>query len=430
MRPQILLVNPPIYDFTAYDFWLKPFGMLTAAASLRGSADMTLFDFLDRNSPYSADNADSVSDKWGRGSFQAQLIDKPVQFAGIPRNYRRFGAKRSVFQSFLKKNTDFDHILIQTSMTYWYPGVKEVIEDIRSLLPNATIVLGGTYVGLCPDHAKKIGADVLIPDSDTTYLRSLIRQAEKSNQPPLWELYGKLDVAVLKLTVGCPNHCTYCGVHLLNSGGFKARPLDECIADLQLLLDKGVTNIAFYDDALLYKPQKALIPFMEYVIESGIEVNFHTPNALHARFITPDIANVMVRGGFKTFYLGFESKSGEFQAKTGSKVASGELAAAVENLKNAGAGKKNIAAYQIIGHPNSDLQDLEDSMRFANSLGLKIMLADFSPIPGTPDGDYCQKFIDLAEPLNHNKTAFPITHFGTEKVNHLKSLCKKLNRNV
>jgi hypothetical protein len=162
MRPRILLVNPPIYDFTAYDFWLKPFGMLTAAACLRQSADFTLFDFLDRNSPYDADNLESTTDKWGRGHFQAQMIEKPTQFTGIPRNYRRFGTKRSTFRAFLQKNSHFDHVLIQTSMTYWYPGVKESVEDIRDILPGATIVLGGTYVGLCPKHAKTLGADTLI----------------------------------------------------------------------------------------------------------------------------------------------------------------------------------------------------------------------------------------------------------------------------
>jgi len=36
MTPRILLVNPPIYDFSAYDFWLKPYGMLRAAGFLRG----------------------------------------------------------------------------------------------------------------------------------------------------------------------------------------------------------------------------------------------------------------------------------------------------------------------------------------------------------------------------------------------------------
>ena len=28
MTAKILLVNPPIYDFAAYDFWLKPYGLL------------------------------------------------------------------------------------------------------------------------------------------------------------------------------------------------------------------------------------------------------------------------------------------------------------------------------------------------------------------------------------------------------------------
>jgi hypothetical protein len=430
MRPRILLVNPPIYDFTAYNFWLKPFGMLTAAANLRSGADLVLYDFLDRNSPDSTNHTKSTTDKWGRGHFQGNKIEKPKQFASIPRIYRRFGDDRSTFQTFLQKNTPFDHILIQTSMTYWYPGVMEVIADVREFSGGANIVLGGSYVGLCPDHAKTLDADILIPDSDATFIQSLIPETSKKYQPPLWELYDKLDFGVMKLTRGCPYHCTYCGVHLLNAGGFIARDLNECVTDLQQLTNKGVTNIAFYDDALLYQPEKILIPFLEHVISNNIKVNFHTPNALHARFITPEIANIMVRGGFKTFYLGFESKSGDFHSKTGSKVVSGELVSAAKNLINAGADKKNIATYQIIGHPNSDLQELEESMRFANSLGLKVMLADFSPIPGTPDGDYCQKFVDLTEPLNHNKTAFPIIHLGQEKINHFKSLCKKLNRNT
>ena len=47
MKPRILLVNPAIYDFAAYDFWLKPYGMLSVAGKLRGRADFVLFDYLD-----------------------------------------------------------------------------------------------------------------------------------------------------------------------------------------------------------------------------------------------------------------------------------------------------------------------------------------------------------------------------------------------
>ena len=34
--PHILLVNPWIHDFAAYDFWAKPLGLLILAAVLRG----------------------------------------------------------------------------------------------------------------------------------------------------------------------------------------------------------------------------------------------------------------------------------------------------------------------------------------------------------------------------------------------------------
>ena len=72
----------------------------------------------------------------------------------------------------------------------------------------------------------------------------------------------------------------------------------------------------------------------------------------------------MVKAGFKTFYLGFESKSLQWQKQTGAKVFSEELACAVEYLKAAGVESENITAYQILGHPDIVLQQLEESMYF------------------------------------------------------------------
>jgi hypothetical protein len=51
MKPKILLVNPPIYDFAAYDFWLKPYGLLRIAGRLRKGNNLYLFDYLDRHHP-------------------------------------------------------------------------------------------------------------------------------------------------------------------------------------------------------------------------------------------------------------------------------------------------------------------------------------------------------------------------------------------
>jgi hypothetical protein len=53
-------------------------------------------------------------------------------------------------------------VLVQTVMTYWYLGVREVIEDVRKLQPHAKIILGGVYATLCPKHAKSLGADQVL----------------------------------------------------------------------------------------------------------------------------------------------------------------------------------------------------------------------------------------------------------------------------
>src|SRR5262249_49095585 len=153
--------------------------------------------------------------------------------------------------------------------------------------------------------------------------------------------------------------------------------------------------------------------------------SFHTPNALNARFITPEIARLMVRAGFKTFFLGFESNAYDWQKRTGGKVYSNEFGNAVRLLNAAGA--LSVTAYIIIGHPESQAQDLEDSIHFAATQGARVMLSEFAPIPGTPDGDACRAHTSLDEPLNHNKTAFTIRFLGEERVNSLKTLCRQVN---
>jgi len=429
MTPKILLVNPPIYDFAAYDFWLKPYGLLSVAGYLRGRADFALFDYLDRLHPAVAAEHDQQSDQWGRGRFYCEQIQSPRCLEEIPRHFRRFGLPRKIFKDFLTKIDPPDYVLVQTMMTYWYQGVEEVIRDIHAICPKAKIVLGGNYVTLCPNHAETLGSDFLVRSTNLEPLWEYLGITPDLIQPALWEAYDKLAVGILKVSDGCPFKCTYCSVPKVYSK-FKARPLQRSLAELQLLSHLRVKNIAFYDDALLYNPEEVLMRFLNKVIKQDIHVNLHSPNALNARFITKDLAKLTVRAGFKTFYLGFESTSPQWQKRTGSKVSSDELSAAVKHLTAAGAEATNITAYQILGHPHSDIQELEESMHFVNSLGIRGMLAEFSPIPGTPDGDHCKKWVDMTNPLMHNKTAFPIILLGFKKTNHLKDLQRQLNRTL
>ena len=410
-RPmQVLLVNPPIYDFTAFDFWLRPYGLFRVAGRIQHACDLTFFDHL----------ISVQRDDWGRGRFPAQPAAKPAVFSDIKRHYRRYGRPRQEFRAFLKDRR-FDAALIQTVMTYWYPGVQEVIEDLRAVMPKTKIILGGVYASLCPEHARSLGADLIVTGNDLVPLSSMLpslRPGLPYFAPPT------SSVAAMKLTDGCPFACTYCAVPLL-SPAFAARPVEECLQEARHLASRGVQHVAFYDDALLFQPERVLKPFLEAVIRETLTLAFHTPNALHARLVDPAIAELMVQAGFRSFFLGFESDSVNWLAQTGGKLVPGEFAHAVRCLREAGA--SHITAYIIIGHPDADAQEAESSMHFAHEQGVRILLSEYAPVPGTIDSERSRKWADLDEPLAHNKTAFTLRRLGTERVNQLKSLCRQLN---
>src|SRR5687768_3919648 len=84
--PNLLLVNPPIYDFTAFDFWLRPYGLLRVAGRLR-QCRLTAFDYL----------RSTGRDAFGRGRFEKQEFKKPAALADVPRRFFRFGRPRAEF---------------------------------------------------------------------------------------------------------------------------------------------------------------------------------------------------------------------------------------------------------------------------------------------------------------------------------------------
>ncbi len=410
----VLLVHPPIHDFTAYDFWLRPYGMMRVAGRMRHACRLKCFNFL----------VSEKRDAWGRGRFARCGIARPAALGDIPRIYRRFGRPRTEFRELLKANA-FDAVLVQTSMTYWYPGVREVVEDVRELRPSAKIVLGGVYATLCPEHAESLGADLVVRGPDLRPLWRLLSIEPREGVP--YRCADGTGVGILKITEGCPFRCTYCSAPLMWPE-FTRRATEDCLNELRALIGSGAANVAFYDDALLYQADRALVPFLQGVLESGLRVAFHTPNALNARFVTAELARLMTRAGFAGFFLGLESSAASWQETTGGKVNPEEFAAAAGALKAAGA--RSVTTYIIVGHPDSEERDVERSIRFAHRCGTRVLLSEFSPIPGTVDGERCRPWADLQEPLSHNKTAFALRRFGADAINRLKRLTHELNGNL
>jgi len=400
---RFLLVNPWIHDFAAFDFWLKPLGLLRIAGALRNAgAEVYLLDLLDRNHPWLEKR--TKTDEWGRGKFAAEEIEKPRILEYVPRKFRRYGLPYSTLVQRLSDLPDADAILITSGMTYWYTGVRETIEVLHKRYHGVPIILGGIYATLLPEHAGiNSGADIVLKGSLAEIKKRLEKRVGLNllEETPFsaWNLYSKLDYAVMSISRGCPFRCTYCASHRLEPHYLSSK-LADITAELKYLADLKIRRIAFYDDALLF--HQDFNELMERVIGMGLE--FHTPNGLHVNQITPERAELMKQAGFRSMYLSLETVDEELLRHTGAKLSADAFTNAVRILKDAGFSDE-LGAYVLFGLPGQSEDSVKRTLDLALSLDVKPHLAEFSPVPGTLD--FTRSGLgDDTDPLLSNNTAW------------------------
>lgn len=427
MNRHILLINPWIYDFSAYDLWYKPLGLLSLASQLRiHGAKITFIDCLDADDPATRHERPIRMLKRkpsGEGSYAAERIPKPPALKSIPRNFHRFGITPRIFQEKLKAIARPDLIMITSMMTYWYPGLFDTVSVVKTTYPGVPVVLGGNYVTLCPQHAIRSGADFCLPGPGESSLPPLLNDLLGVNMPllpeeqkldsypyPAFDLIRSLNYIPLLTSRGCPYRCSYCASHLLNHAFRRRDPI--LVADEISFWHTrfGVHNFSFYDDALLVDALGMAIPMLQEVIRRGLPVQFHCPNGLHLREITPELSILLYRGGFRTIRFGFETSDPIRQRNTGGKASNSELVEAVGHLKRAGYRSRDIGIYILCGLPGQPADEVEESIRYVHSSGARPILAEYSPIPGTGlwrDAVACSPYPIAEEPLFHNNTLLP-----------------------
>ncbi|MFP4028532.1 MAG: B12-binding domain-containing radical SAM protein [Candidatus Brocadiia bacterium] len=434
---RVLLVNPWIYDFAAYNLWARPLGFLTLFSFLRERGHEVIYlDALrltfDDISCYGLDPPKSRD--YGTGKFYEKKVPPPEAYPPIRRYYRRYGQPREVFAEKLREIADPDWIFVTSGMTYWYLGVQETIEVLKDRFPNVPVVLGGTYATLCPDHAaEKSDADQVVSGGwDTGQFgggQILPAKPLQLDYVPFAanDLYPDSPCAVTRLTRGCPFHCNYCASDLL-CPGFEQRDPDRVVDEITWNVRGGRPDIALYDDALLVNPEKTLIPVLKGVLEKGLSCRFHTPNGLHARFVTREIAELFHRANFTTVRLSFEGVRGKARETSDGKAAPGDLERALNYLHGAGYAEGSVDVYSLMGLPEQQEDEIYETVDFVHSLGGNVKLAQYSPVPGTLlfKEDKKRNPRIESEPLLQNPTVAPGWDFETERYEDIKEYVRQL----
>ncbi len=444
---RLLLVNPWIYDFVSYDLWSKPLGLLYLSSILKEHGYRV--DFIDTLYRWDKYHIEEIGKppkvkKYGDGPYYKEEVTKPdfVKVLGIDRKFSRYGMTINSFRAHLEEMEKPDAILITSGMSYWYLGVKKAVEIIREYFKDVPIFLGGIYATLMPEHARTLpGITYVVPGhGENIILKILGEYFDIPYRQPIYTLdsmpypdysvYPKLDYVIIITSKGCPFRCSYCASYYVSGGYFERTP-EKVVEEIATYrFKKGIKNIVIYDDAFLLNKERAK-RVLKGIIKNKIRAYYHLPNGLHAKFIDEEIAELLYKAGFVEIRLGFEISDERLQKDTGGKVTSQELINAMNNLEKAGYERKDIGIYVMVGLPYLSMKNVVDALLFANDLGGRLHLSEYSPVPHTRDyermSEDIKKLLD-SEPLYHNNIVFPyISGINQKELREIKALVKFLN---
>ena len=435
--PAVLCINPWIYDFTAYDLWSKPLGLLYIASFLQERGLWVDFiDCLDKWHPKLLCRQNRQAPKlrkYGTGHLYREIIPTPECINFIPRRFARYGLPEDIFRHELTNRSHPNVILVTSVMTYWYMGPKRVVEICREVFPGVPIILGGIYATLMPEHASRVvKPDYLLTGPGEYKLAELLADMFKMPELlesfpthlddfpyPAFDLLRKTDYLTVMTSRGCPFRCTFCATYKIDSA-FSQRQADKVVEEILTQTRRfQVRDIAFYDDALLMQAKLHIKPILHEILKSKCQIRFHTPNGLHGRYIDEELAELMYQCNFRTIRVSLESVAEERRRDMHNKITPGEMTRAVHNLTRAGYEPRDLETYLIMGLPNQPLDEVIETILYAHSLGVQVRLSSFSPIPGTKDYDRAveQGYFPVdADPLLMNKTIIPLVR--TEEAYH------------
>ena len=325
-----------------------------------------------------------------------------------------------------------------------YPMIKEVERIcgiIRAVVPNATIILGGSLPTPIPEFAlRKTGADIAtIGEAELTMVslmsvfagdKSLeevsgicfIKDGEFFNNGkptlsknvtkkevgwPLRELYPvekyitapkfypfEQDSRVLTISTGrgCPYACNFC----FRVTSYRIRPFDDILNEIEYLVERYNVDGFYIADDLLMLSESKIRGFCEGLINRGLNIKYNCCGRVNT--VTPEIIKLLKESGCISIYYGLESGN-ETVLKTMSKKTSLEqIYEAVRLTREAGI----YCQYgTMFGQPGESEETLIDTVEMLKKISYgeyrAQMIFGCVPFPGSGLYDWCKQTGRIAD---------------------------------
>lgn len=327
--------------------------------------------------------------------------------------------------------TDTSQVYGLTATMPQMPVAAAIAAQIRSLRPEARLILGGPHVTLMQASARQelkrevIGRagramaelhdrfDVLVcGDGEAAIVQALaddppalidaddprsalfLTPADLEAAPfaarhliDLDRYHYQIDgvrAQSLICQLGCPFGCNFCGGRrspFLRK--IRSRSSDQVIAEMRHLYETyGTHGFMFFDDELNVNPK--FMGLLDRIIDlqSDLGVEFRIRGFLKAELVTEEMAVAMYASGFRQVLIGFESGHPRILQNIQKKATRDDNTRAVETLHQAGI---RVKAAMSVGHPGESEETVEATRQWL--LDVKPDEFDVTIItvyPGTP----------------------------------------------
>ena len=247
---------------------------------------------------------------------------------------------------------DPEVIFINSIFTYWSSHVRHCVNVMRSTYPSATIVVGGIYATLHPEHCKEY------TECDIVYTG--LHPPSEQVQPAYDLLPFPCDTQIIHTSRGCIRNCKFCST-------YKVEPHFICKKTIKDEINKP--HIVIYDNNLLANPyiEDILLELIKLRKQHKIK-SVESQSGFDGRIMTPRHARLLYKAGFKNIKIAWDNDLSDKDM----------IHEQIQLLINAGFNPRYISVFVLFNHDLS-FDEVEEKRACLFRWGVQITNCRYVP---------------------------------------------------
>jgi radical SAM superfamily enzyme YgiQ (UPF0313 family) len=184
------------------------------------------------------------------------------------------------------------------------------------------------------------------------------------------------------VTRGCPYRCTFCGGRNITGYRVRARSPQSVIEELMFLKrNYNLREFQIIDDNFT-SIKSLVVEFCQKLITESMDLIWTCPNGIRLDTLDRDVVELMKKAGCYEVSVGIESGSQKILDDMRKRLTLDLIKEKINLLDSAGI---SVIGFVMVGYPTDTAETINESMRFVLELHLnRISLTRFVPLPGTP----------------------------------------------